>query len=430
MTTSWSLKPAALADPSAVLTHEPWSPISETMSASAVVDPIQAGGPSKVESPSPLEGMTSDPSASESSASVDGSTVKNPHPDWIGEALGTTVTAMDIQPMGPSRGFQSTTWKLHLSCDPAGSAPASVVLKSETSNKDFNELSRLHNAFGREVGVYTHCVPRLKNHQPTIYACHGGEISWLLMEDLTHLRAGDQVIGLSHADVRDSVRRMAALHAEFWLDPHLELQSWLPLHSFWFQKPKPELVEDFFTTYAIRFGARVCQLFRAVLEQGEAIDAALHERPWTLVHGDLRADNLLFDGTADDPTAIILDWSWACRSLGAIDLAFLLGGSAPLAQRQGRLEDLLQSWHDELLRRGVRDYPLAEARRDLQLASLRCITAGVAMYGFLQDPDTTIRTALFMDQAIQRHAALAEELEAWEALPDPSGFAQDLKHQR
>ena len=58
-----------------------------------------------------------------------------------------------------------------------------------------------------------------------------------------------------------------------------------------------------------------------------------------------------------------------------------------------------------------------------QLAALRCITAGVAMHGFMQDPDTTIRTALFMDQAIQRHAALAEELAAWEALPDSSGFS-------
>lgn len=165
--------------------------------------------------------------------------------------------------MGPSRGFQSTTWKLHLSCEPAGSAPATVVLKSETSNPAFNAFSRLHNAFGREVGVYTHCVPRLKDHQPIIDASQGSEPCWLLMEDLTHLRAGDQLLGLSHAETLTAVQRMAAL---------------------------------------------------------------------------------------------------------------------------------------------------------------RCITTGVAMHGFMQDPDTTIRTALFMDQAIQHHAALAEELAAWEALPDSSGF--------
>ena len=349
-------------------------------------------------------------------------TVKLPEPGWIGDALGTTIASLEAQPMGPSRGFQSTTWKLHLNCEPVGSAPATVVLKSETSNPAFNAFSRLHNAFGREVGVYTHCVPRLKDHQPIIYASQGSEPCWLLMEDLTHLRAGDQLLGLSHAETLTAVQRMAALHAEFWMDPHLEQQSWLPQHSFWFQKPRQDLVESFFQTYSVRFGARVTQLMRAVLDQGEALDAAIDQRPWTLVHGDLRADNLLFDGTVDEPYAIILDWSWACRSLGSIDLAFLIGGSEPVAQRRGRHEELLGAWHQELVARGVRDYPLVEARRDQQLAALRCITAGVAMHGFMQDPDTTIRTALFMDQAIQRHAALAEELAAWEALPDASGF--------
>ncbi len=350
-------------------------------------------------------------------------TVKLPEAGWIGDVLGTTIASLEIQPMGPSRGFQSTTWKLHLTCEPAGSGPATVVLKSETSNQAFNELSRLHNAFGREVGVYTHCVPRLKDHQPIIYASQGSEPCWLLMEDLTHLRAGDQLLGLSHAETLRSLQRLAALQAEFWMDPHLEQQSWLPLHSFWFQNPRADLVESFFQTYSVRFGPRVTQLVRAVLEQGEALDAALALRPWTLVHGDLRADNLLFDGPEAEPEAIILDWSWACRSLGSIDLAFLIGGSEPVAQRRGCHAELLGAWHQELVARGVRDYPLAEAHRDQQLAALRCITAGVAMHGFMQDPDTTIRTALFMDQAIQRHAALAEELAAWEALPDSSGFS-------
>jgi len=360
--------------------------------------------------------------STESLSPEDAGKVKLPEAGWIGEVLGTTISSLEIEPMGPSRGFQSTTWKLHLTCEPSGSAPATVVLKSETSNRAFNEFSRLNNAFGREVGFYTHCVPRLNNHQPIIYASQGSEPCWLLMEDLTHLRAGDQSLGLSHAETLTAVQRMAALHAEFWMDPYLQQQPWLPRHSFWFQHPKADLVESFLQTYSVRFGSRVTQLVRAVLEQDEAIDAALDERPWTLVHGDLRADNLLFDGTVEDPLAIILDWSWACRSLGSIDIAFLIGGSAPVAQRRGRHQELLGAWHGELVARGVCDYTLLEARRDQQLAALRCITAGLAMHGFLQDPDTTIRTALFMDQAIQRHAALAEELAAWEALPDPSGF--------
>ena len=348
---------------------------------------------------------------------------KVPEKEWISEALGTTVVDLQADLLGDEMGLQSTTWRLQLRYADPGSGPASLILKSETSDPDFQAMSRLSNAFGREVGVYTHCAPRLQGYRPVVHACEEGESAWLLMEDLSHLTPGDQVVGLTRAQARDCIQSMAAIHAEFWLDPGLEQHSWLPDHTFWFSKPKPaEEVAGFLATYGVRFGPRLTRLFQAVLEQADAIDAALSARPWTLVHGDLRADNLLFEGTAEDPTAVILDWSWACRSLGLIDVAFLLGGSTPVVQRQGALEELLQAWHQQLLDRGVRDYPLAEARRDLQLAALRCITAGLAMHGFLSFPDTTIRTALFMLQAIQQHAGLAMELEAWEALPDASGF--------
>ena len=357
-----------------------------------------------------------------SAVSLDESIVKAPEPDWIGSALGLTITSLDAELLGEARGFQSTTWRLGLTCEPPGNGPASVILKSETSDEDFNSFSRLNNAFGREIGVYTHCTPRVRDHKPKVYACQDGEPSWLLMEDLTHLRSGDQVIGLSYQETLATIERMAAIHAEFWLDPALQQHSWLPQHGFWFANPKPELVDDFFALYGIRFGPEVCRLYQAVLEQTSAIDQALEDRPWTLVHGDLRADNVLFDHTIDDPDSVILDWSWASRSLAAIDLAFLVGGSTPPVQRLGRHEELLQAWHQVLLNRGVRDYPLAEARRDQQLAALRCITAGIAMHSFSKGDATPVRAALFMDDAIQRHAAYAVEVAAWEALPDPSSF--------
>jgi hypothetical protein len=85
-------------------------------------------------------------------------------------------------------------------------------------------------------------------------------------------------------------------------------------------------------------------------------------------------------------------------------------------------EELLLAWHRELVQRGVRDYPLSEARHDLQLAALHSITAGLAMHGFSLNPEMLIRAALLMDDAIQRHAAYALEIEAWQALPDPAGF--------
>ena len=349
--------------------------------------------------------------------------VKRPEPEWISQALGTTVKSLEAQLLGEARGFQSTTWRLSLNCEPADAGPSSVILKSETSNQDFNDFSRLNNAFGREVGFYTHCTSRLPDHQPRVFASQDSEPCWLLMEDLTHLRSGDQVIGLSFEETLASVERMAAIHAEFWMDPSLPQHSWLPGHGFWFADPKAEFVDDFFATYGVRFGREACRLYRAVLEQSKAIDQALEERPWTLVHGDLRADNLLFGNSTDQPSSVIIDWSWASRSMAAIDIAFLVGGSTPQVQRLGSHDTLLLAWHQALINNGVRDYPLEEARRDLQLAALRCLTTGVTMHSFSAGPlPPPTRAALFMDDAIQRHAAYAVEIEAWQALPDPSAF--------
>ena len=348
--------------------------------------------------------------------------VKIPEPGWIGEVLGTSIQDLEVMPMGAGRGFQSTTWKLRLKSNPPGSAPETVILKSETTNEEFNELTRLANSYEREVGVYKHLIPRLKNHQPVVYACEAQQPSWLLIEDLTHLRPGDQVVGLSSKETLDAVKKMAVLHAEFWMDPLLQQQEWLPAHNFWFAQPDRELIEPFFQSYGIRLGESVSKICRAVLEQGEAITAAISERPWTLIHGDLRADNLLFGGTFESPAATIIDWSWASRSMAAIDLAFLIGGSTPIPQRKGCLEKLLVTWHDELVSKGVGDYSLTDARRDLQLAALRALTTAVVVSSFDKKLDVNIRSSLLWDQAIQRHGAFVEELEAWQALPDQSLF--------
>jgi hypothetical protein len=212
---------------------------------------------------------------------------------------------------------------------------------------------------------------------------------------------------------------MAAIHAHFWMDASLQGLDWLPAHRYWFSDPDLGLLEAFLQEYGLRIGPKIAQLLPEVMAQLPLIDAAIASRPFTLIHGDLRADNLMFSGDDDDPDAAILDWQTACRGLGALDLVYLLGGSEPSAERQGHLDELLYLWHGELLAHGVADYPLQEAQRDLQLAALRCLAAPIRLYATLHDSSTSVRTALFKDEAIERHCAAVLELQAWLALPKP-----------
>lgn len=345
--------------------------------------------------------------------------IRTPDPEWLAQVLGVSISHVEAQVIGDSRGFISTTWQLRLSTDPPGSLPPSLVLKSESSNPLFQALGRERRSFDRETSFYRELACEVEAHLPRIFATGDGDDCWLLMEDLSHLRPGDQVRGLRQQEVRAVVRRMAAIQARFWNDRSLEELDWLPAHRYWFSDPDLNLLEAFLHEYGLRIGPQMARLVPEVMAQLPLIDAEIARRPFTLVHGDLRADNLMFGGEDERPDASILDWQTVCRSLGAIDLAYLLGGSEPSAERAGHLDELLYLWQGELLAHGVRDYPLNEARRDLQLATLRCLAAAIRLYATLHHSSTTVRSALFKDEAIERHCAAVLELRAWEALPQP-----------
>ncbi len=96
--------------------------------------------------------------------------------------------------------------------------------------------------------------------------------------------------------------------------------------------------------YQLRIGSVGATLIERVLERDDLPDAAITARPRTLVHGDLRADNLLLDEPGSEDEVLILDWKTATRSLGAIDVAMLIGGSEPPPERAGHYQELFDSW--------------------------------------------------------------------------------------
>jgi hypothetical protein len=85
-------------------------------------------------------------------------------------------------------------------------------------------------------------------------------------------------------------------------------------------------MEAFLHEYGSRIGPQLARLLPEVMHQLPLIDTEIAGRPFTLVHGDLRADNLMFGGDHRYPEPSILDWQTSYRSLGAMDVAYLIGG--------------------------------------------------------------------------------------------------------
>jgi hypothetical protein len=108
------------------------------------------------------------------------------------------------------------------------------------------------------------------------------------------------------------------------------------------------------------------KMFRNLPQQVNQALARLRKRPLTLAHGDLRSDNIFYGRKF----VRFIDWGLALAGNAAFDLARLAGGSArqPLSLLQH--VDPFKIWHAELLRRGVRNYPLHEAWQDYRDAVL------------------------------------------------------------
>jgi len=344
--------------------------------------------------------------------------------DWHLRAAGllpeAAVESLHCEPMGASVGFLSRMARIvpHYS-GPVPVALKSMVLKLETDRPNFREVADRLRAFDREVGFYRQIAPHVATRLPRLYASHAaGGGGWLLMEDLSHLDNGDQVHGMSNSQVKMALKHMAVVHATAWNSETLADYDWLPDDSFWFREDLSDVWPKFREHYQLRIGSAGAALIERVLERDDLLDAAITARPRTLVHGDLRADNLLLGEPGSEDEVLILDWQTATRSLGAIDVAMLIGGSEPPPERAGHYQEIFDSWLVTLSANGVGDYKRDEALRDLRLALLSCLRIPLKVFEELGGPDfKNAREAQLADVFILRHTSAALEFDAASAMP-------------
>lgn len=340
---------------------------------------------------------------------------------WIADVLARAgllgdreVARIERRVIGDQKGFLSATVRVAIEYDrPAGDAPSSLVVKIEPPQGAFRDAERRVDAFAREVRFYRDLAPGLPLRLPRVhFATAHADGSALVMEDLTALPCADQLHGLRHEQVLATVREVARLHAAYWDSPALHALDWMPAHDHFFDDGFEEHWPGFARSYELRIGRDALRLGERVAARRAWLEQCIADRPSTVIHGDLRADNLLFpsagDGT-DEP--VLLDWQLANRSLAAIDVARLLGGSEPAAERHGHQLEVGVAWHEALVEAGVRDYELADALHDFRLAALYCLFIPVKGF-YLAGAEPGARTGRLLDAIAERLYASALELDA------------------
>ena len=197
---------------------------------------------------------------------------------------------------------------------------------------------------------------------------------------------------MRHDEVVAAVREIARVHASFWENERLAELKWLPDHDQMWRQGYEEHWPGFEREYGVRLGPEAIALGERVLTNLEWIREQVAGRPSTMIHSDLRADNLLFGEPRTKDAVVLLDWQLVTRSMGAIDPTRLLGGSEPASQRNGHHLEVFTAWHEALLEHGVTGYEFEEALADFRLGALCNLMVPVRAHGSLSEC-TAVRLA-------------------------------------
>lgn len=248
--------------------------------------------------------------------------------EWLGAALGHDGRLRGFTADRIGTGQMCDSYRLTLDWDGGVDAPASVVAKCPSHDEASRNIAKLTGTYVKEVSWYRELAAASGVPAPH---CYHSEIAdddvdfVLILSDLTPARQGDQLAGLGLAGLAPCIDAAARLHAHLWNDPRLAEIAWLARDNGDLVRALfPQLYQGFRERYAARLAPELLDVGAGMVAK---LDAYLTREPAarTIVHGDLRIDNILF--APDGEACWLVDWQTLGRGSGATDLAYLVGTS-------------------------------------------------------------------------------------------------------
>ena len=269
------------------------------------------------------------------------------------------MDAVDVSPIGTGQTGATYRIAARYSGDHAG-LPDSFVIKLPAQEDVVRERVAL--SYRSEHAFYTGVAETVEVPLPHCYYCalaeDGAEFA-LLLADMAPAEQGDQIRGCSAEEARLAVAALAGLHGPRWCDP-----AWLSFTGTVMPKadePTARGLGDITRlaaqTTIDRLGPRMDPADRTtVLESADLIADWLLGSPerFSLLHGDYRIDNLLFDPARTRVT--VVDWQTLTVGLPARDLAYFVATSLLPEQRSLHERELVGAYHRALAGHGVADY--------------------------------------------------------------------------
>jgi Ecdysteroid kinase-like family len=297
------------------------------------------------------------------------STIDDVTAQWLTAALdGGTVTDVRAEQIAQDTGFSSLLYRLHLTGDIG--VPSTVIVKLPAESGARGAMEML-GGYRREVAFYRSVAGSAPLSTPKVYAARmveGSADFILVLEDLREWDNADHLAGLSMDRARLCIAQLAGLHAwsgglanaavleEFpTLDTPMARDLFLPAFG-----PGWQVYLD---KSSVPVPSKVARFADRFVEHASAALEALTERSM-LLHGDIRADNMFFDGDR----LKVVDFQFAARGPGAADIGYLVSQGLPTEVRRGHDEELVREYLQHLAAHGGSDYTFDDAWRHYRFA--------------------------------------------------------------
>jgi aminoglycoside phosphotransferase (APT) family kinase protein len=336
------------------------------------------------------------------------------------------VIAARCEPLGDLAGMAGAVVRVRLRCsepstrsqptagsEPAGGpepspGPESLIAKFSTTNEQNLAVMLRYGLYRREVHFYRTLAPRVPIAVPRCYAAEidaAGRACVLLLEDLGAWTMRDQVLGCGEADAHRCVATLAHLHAAFagdsaglagvWRADGQQADAKITSFPTSWERARQHVGDGMAADLVDAMPRYV-----AALPQLHAWAAA---GPGTLAHGDMRLDNVMFDG---DGAVALVDWQNCQRAKGVIDVAYFLTQSVDTDVRRRSERDLLTTY-GEVLREQEIECRDEQLWLEYRMAALHAFSTSIVLAGLA---GTGPRSAELAHAVIARVGAAVDDL--------------------
>lgn len=341
-----------------------------------------------------------------------------------GVISGARVTGVSATDLGTGVGIMGDVARLALEYDkPSPDCPSSLIAKFPTSDPTNLAVARSLFFYPREVAFYTKLAQHSPIRTPRLFHAEldmSDHNFVLLLEDLCDATPGDQVAGLTPAQAEAGMRAIGRLHGGWW--GKADSAGMEALFDFGnteygavVQAGYQGFLPSALTNFADCYSDYTRKVANALAPVAARVVRDLASCCRTFVHGDYRADNLLFGrGLGQDGIAAV-DWQISGRGCALYDVAYLICNSLPASYRREAEQVLLRRYHDTLLEMGVGGFTFEDCRQAYRFAVLCGLFVAIFTTGGM---DLGNQRGIDAVRALARRVdAAVSELEVGDMLP-------------